>query len=220
VKRREVRDGADALDDFVGDAHRLAEPRAAVNHAVAQRVDAERPARLDRVLRGVRGGLGRDRPFLGRRAGRLQLQTRLRRPPLLHQAPRQQHLVHVPLGEGALAGGITIRTAHGTFELTDLRSDLRGGLASGKCAVNGVYAEHGSVLRCGLDEARLSTQSVPPGSPMKVRLTQVPLRATPDLIAAYASVLGAAPFTTDTTLAHLTAEGMYHPPTAWARVSR
>lgn len=123
-------------------------------------------------------------------------------------------------GEGALAGGITISTTCGTFELTGLRSDLRGGLASGKCAVNGVHTEHGSVLQCGLDEARLSTQSVSPGSPMKVRLAEVPLRATPDLIAAYASALGAAPFTTDTTLAHLTAEGMYHPPAAWAGTSQ
>jgi len=123
-------------------------------------------------------------------------------------------------GEGALAGGITIRTTHGTFELTGLRSDLRSGLASGKCAVNGVYTEHGSVLQCGLDEARLTTQSVPPGSPMKVRIAEVPLRATPDLIAAYGSVLGDAPFTTDTTLGYLTAEGMYHPPAAWTGTSQ
>jgi hypothetical protein len=116
-------------------------------------------------------------------------------------------------GDGALDGGIAIRTANGTFRVTGLSSDLHGGLVSGKCAINGVYAEYGAVAKCGLDEARLTTENVPPGKPMKVSLADVPLRATPELLAGYAVAFGSPSFTTETALAHLTAEGVYHPPT-------
>jgi len=107
-----------------------------------------------------------------------------------------------------------VRTATGTVRLTDLHSDLQGELASGQCKVNGVNADHESAFRCGLAEATLTTDSAPPGTPMKLRLAEVPLRATPQLLDAYTASFGTPPFTTDTVLAYLSAEGVYHPPTA------
>lgn len=117
-------------------------------------------------------------------------------------------------GGGALDGGIVVRTPDGTFKLTGLRSDLRGGLTSGKCAVNGVEIGHGSVFECALSDARLSTEDVPPGQPMRVQLAEVPLRATPALMEVYAATFGEPKFTTDTVLGHVTAEGVYNPPKA------
>jgi len=116
-------------------------------------------------------------------------------------------------GDGALSGGIAIRTAGGTFQLTDLRSDLDGETASAKVLVNGIETTHGSAVRCGLAEGALTTETVRPGQPMKVRLADVPLRLTPELVTMYTAAFGAPDFTADTVLAQLTAEGTYHPPT-------
>jgi hypothetical protein len=117
-------------------------------------------------------------------------------------------------GSGGLDGGIVVRAATGTVRLTDLRSDLQSELASGQCKVNGINADHASAFRCGLAEATLTADSAPPGTPMKLRLAEVPLRPTTELLEAYTASFGTAPFTTDTVLAYLTAEGVYHPPTA------
>lgn len=118
-------------------------------------------------------------------------------------------------GVGTLDGGIEVRTASGTFRLTDLSSELRGETAAGKGKLNGVNAGHDSVVRCGLAEGVLTAESMPPGKSLKLRLADVPLRPTPELMEVYAAVLGApTAFTADTVLAHLTAEGVYHPPTA------
>ncbi|HWG24366.1 hypothetical protein [Actinospica sp.] len=127
--------------------------------------------------------------------------------PSLTELPKAQ-------GDGALEGGIVVRTANGSVTLTELSSDLRSELAAGKCLVNGVSAGHDAAVRCGLAEGVLTTESVPPGKPMKVRLADVPLRPTGEALDVYTAVLGAPPITADTVLAHLTAEGVYHPPTA------
>lgn len=116
-------------------------------------------------------------------------------------------------GDGALSGGIAIRTTGGTFQLTDLRSNLDGETASAKVLVNGIETTHASAVRCGLTEGALSTETVQPGKPMKVRLADVPLRLTPDLVSMYTAAFGTPDFTADTVLAQLTAEGTYHPPT-------
>jgi hypothetical protein len=127
--------------------------------------------------------------------------------PSLAELPKAQ-------GDGALDGGILVRTANGDVRLTELSSDLRSELAAGKCMVNGVNAGHDAVVRAGLAEGVLTTESVPPGQPMKVRLAGVPLRPTGEALDVYTAVFGASEFTADTVLAHLTAEGVYHPPTA------
>lgn len=117
-------------------------------------------------------------------------------------------------GDGALDGGIAIHTAGGTFQLTGLQGDLQGELASGKCMVNGIDAAYGSAVHCALGDGVLTTENVQPGEPMKVRLEGVPLHATPEVLNMYTAVFGAPEFAATTALAHLTAEGVYHPPTA------
>ncbi|HTJ69532.1 MAG TPA: hypothetical protein VL551_18485 [Actinospica sp.] len=127
--------------------------------------------------------------------------------PSLAELPKAQ-------GDGALDGGIIVRTANGSVRLTELSSDLRSELAAGKCMINGVSAGHDAVVRCGLAEGVLTAESVQPGKPMKVRLADVPLRPTGEALDVYTAVFGAPTFTADSVLAHLTAEGVYHPPTA------
>ncbi|UYQ65335.1 hypothetical protein [Streptomyces peucetius] len=78
--------------------------------------------------------------------------------------------------------------------------------------VNGVEAGHRSVFRCGLAEGLLTTGSAPVGQPLSVRLSEVPLRPTPELLEVYAATFGTPAFTAETVLAHVTAEGVYTPP--------
>ncbi|MEV7499762.1 hypothetical protein [Streptomyces sp. NPDC093018] len=122
--------------------------------------------------------------------------------------PRQAH------GDGLLDGGVQIRTPDGTVQVTDLGGALQDGLASGKALANGVEVGHPAVVRPGWDKAVLRTESVPLGRPMKVRVTDVPLRPTPEVVEAFTSTFGAAGLTTDTVLGYMTAEGVYTPPKA------
>ncbi|MDT0543650.1 MULTISPECIES: hypothetical protein [Streptomyces] len=115
-------------------------------------------------------------------------------------------------GDGRLDGGVDIRTPDGNVRVTGLEGALQDGLASGKCVVNGVDLGHQAVVRPGLDKGVLKTESVPLGKPMKVRMTDVPLRPTPELVETFSNTFGDAGFTTDTVLAHVTAEGVYTPP--------
>jgi hypothetical protein len=127
--------------------------------------------------------------------------------PQLNNLPKAQ-------GGGSLDGGVTVQTANGTVKLTDFGSDLQNGIASGRCKFNGVDAGFGSVFHCDLTEGQLTADTVPPGAPMKVRFSEVPLRATPELMDMYIAVLGDPPFSTDAVLAYVTAEGVYNPPAA------
>ncbi|WP_064456667.1 hypothetical protein [Streptomyces hygroscopicus] len=115
-------------------------------------------------------------------------------------------------GGARLEGGVQVRTPDATVRLTGLEGLLQDGLASGKCVVNGVDVGHHAMVRPGLDKGVLRTESVPLGKPMKIRLTAVPLRPTPELVDTFTSSLGQAGVTTDTVLAHVTAEGVYTPP--------
>jgi hypothetical protein len=117
-------------------------------------------------------------------------------------------------GDGRLDGGFQVRTPDGTVRVTDLEAVLQDGLASGTCVVNGVHVGHRSVVRPDLGEGALTTRNVPRGEPMEVRLTDIPLRPTQELVDTFASTFGEADFTTDTVLAHVTAEGVYTPPTS------
>ncbi|MDF3287743.1 hypothetical protein [Streptomyces silvisoli] len=125
--------------------------------------------------------------------------------PSLADVPRAQ-------GNGGLDGGIAVRTARGNFRVEKLESVLQDGVVSGTCVVNGVDLGHRSVFGCDLAEGRLTTDSVPPGQPMRVRIQEVPLRPTAELADAFAAAFGTPAFTTDTVLAHMTAEGLYTPP--------
>ncbi|MFI2205603.1 hypothetical protein ACH47Z_33480 [Streptomyces sp. NPDC020192] len=117
-------------------------------------------------------------------------------------------------GNGRLDGGVEVRTPNGTVRVAGLEAGLQEGLASGKCVVNGVDVGHHAVLRPDLGQGRLTTESVPLGKPMKVRITEVPLRPTPELLETFTSGFGDPGITVDTVLAHLTAEGVYTPPTS------
>ncbi|MFG3407316.1 hypothetical protein [Streptomyces sp. NPDC048142] len=115
-------------------------------------------------------------------------------------------------GNGALDGGVSVRTPLGNVLLTDLEGALKDGLASGKCEVNGVAVEHASALRCGAEEGELSTDQVPVGRPLKVRLSEVPLYATPEMVEAYTATFGTSPFSEGTVLGYATVAGTYTPP--------
>ncbi|MTE22408.1 hypothetical protein F0L17_25560 [Streptomyces sp. TRM43335] len=115
-------------------------------------------------------------------------------------------------GDGALDGGITVRSPAGVFRIVNPESLLQDGVASGKCVVNGVEVGHHSMFRCGLAEGLLSTGDAPLGRPLTVRLGEVPLRPTPELLEVYTATFGTPAFTADTPLAYVTAEGVYTPP--------
>ncbi|MDH6122554.1 hypothetical protein ABH930_006833 [Kitasatospora sp. GAS204A] len=115
-------------------------------------------------------------------------------------------------GDGVLDGGVAVRTSSGTFQLVNLESVLQDGVASGKCVVNGVDVGHHAVVRCGLAEGLLTADTVPVGLPLKVQLSEVPLRATPELLEVYTATFGTPAFTADTVLAYVTAQGVYTPP--------
>ncbi|MGK4585868.1 hypothetical protein [Kitasatospora sp. HPMI-4] len=117
-------------------------------------------------------------------------------------------------GNGRLDGGIAVSTPNGDVRVTELEGVLQDGLAFGRCAVNGVDIGHRSVFRPGADEGLLTTESVALGRPMKVRLAEVPLRPTPELVETFTNTFGGPAFTVDTVLAYVTAEGVYTPPTS------
>ncbi|MEE1928638.1 hypothetical protein V1J52_10600 [Streptomyces sp. TRM 70351] len=115
-------------------------------------------------------------------------------------------------GDSALEGGITVSTPRGEFRIVALHGVLRDGVASGRCTANGVEVGHRSVFRCGLDEGSLTTSGAPAGQPLRVRVSEVPLHATPELMEAYVATFGEPVFTAGTLLGYVTAEGVYTPP--------
>ncbi|MFJ6382836.1 hypothetical protein ACIQI7_22890 [Kitasatospora sp. NPDC092039] len=117
-------------------------------------------------------------------------------------------------GDGALEGGVSVRTTQGDYEVVKLVGAIRDGLASGRCEVGGAEMGHRSAFRCGLAEGKLTAQPVPAGQPMKVRLSGVPLRPTQEAVDAYTTNYGPHPVTVDTVLGYVTAEGTYTPPPA------
>ncbi|MFJ6618646.1 hypothetical protein ACIQOW_13855 [Kitasatospora sp. NPDC091335] len=117
-------------------------------------------------------------------------------------------------GDGALDGGVSVRTSQGVYRVVDLVGAIKDGLGSGRCEVSGAEMGHRSAFRCGLTEGKLTAAPVPAGQPMKVRLSEAPLRPTQEAVDAYTTSFGAHPVTVDTVLAYVTAEGTYTPPLA------
>ncbi|GAB3120573.1 hypothetical protein GCM10027160_36920 [Streptomyces calidiresistens] len=113
---------------------------------------------------------------------------------------------------GSVAGGLAVRTRQGSFRVESLESVLRDGVTSGTWVVNGTDMGHRSVFRCNPAEGRLITEGVPPGRPMRVRIQEVPMRPTAELLEGFAATFGAPAFTADTVVAHVTAEALYTPP--------
>lgn len=116
-------------------------------------------------------------------------------------------------GNGRLDGGVQLRAPQGTLKVTELQGLLQDGLASGTCKVNGVEVGHRAMARPNLDKGVLQAENVPLGKPMKLRVTEVPLRPSAELVDTFNGTFGAdAKVTTETVLAHATAEGVYTPP--------
>ncbi|MFE6054471.1 hypothetical protein ACFQ6N_27265 [Kitasatospora sp. NPDC056446] len=115
-------------------------------------------------------------------------------------------------GDGSLDGGVTLRTSEGTFRIVNVAGALTDGVASGRCEVGGADMGHRSVFRCGLEEGTLTAEPAPPGQPVRVRVSQVPLRATQEVLDTLTTSFGPHPVTVDTVLAYVTAEGLYTPP--------
>ncbi|MFD5437236.1 hypothetical protein ACFWJ4_34435 [Kitasatospora sp. NPDC127067] len=115
-------------------------------------------------------------------------------------------------GDGALDGGVSVRTSRGDYRVVNLAGAIKDGLGSGRCEVGGAEMGHRSAFRCGLTEGKLTADPVPAGHPIKVRLTGVPLRPTQEAVDAYTANFGAHPVTVDTVLAYVTAQGTYTPP--------
>ncbi|MEV7187966.1 hypothetical protein [Kitasatospora sp. NPDC093102] len=117
-------------------------------------------------------------------------------------------------GDGALNGGVSVRTPQGVYQVVNLAGAIEDGLGSGRCEVGGAEMGQRSAFHCGLAEGKLTAQPVPAGQPMKVRLSGVPLRPTQEAVDAYTANFGAHPVTVDTVLGYVTAEGTYTPPPA------
>ncbi len=115
-------------------------------------------------------------------------------------------------GAGRLDGGVVFRTPRANFHVEELEGVLRNGEVSGTYVANGAEIRHAPVFRLGLAEGRLSTQSVAPGKPMRVKVAEVPLRPTQELLDRFTHTFGKPSFTLDTVLAHVTGEGLYTPP--------
>ncbi|MFJ2196701.1 hypothetical protein [Streptomyces violaceusniger] len=123
-------------------------------------------------------------------------------------------LTNLPKAQGSdrLDGGVVVRTPMGEFRVTELESVLESGQTSGRCAVNGAQTSMQSLFICGAGEGRLVAQPVPAGQPLKVRISDVPLRPTPESLSAFTTAFGAPAVTTDTVMAYVTGEGVYTPP--------
>lgn len=129
-------------------------------------------------------------------------------------------------GTGMLDGGVVIRTPTEEFRITKLEGVLRDGVGSGRCTVGGVDVGMQSVLRCGLGEGRFTAESVPPGQPVRMQLSGMPVRPTQESLKVFSQALGAltqtlgavtqtldtAAFTIDTIVAYITVAGVYTPP--------
>ncbi|MFE4514985.1 hypothetical protein ACFRMQ_12450 [Kitasatospora sp. NPDC056783] len=117
-------------------------------------------------------------------------------------------------GDGALDGGVSVRSSKGVYRVVNVAGAIKDSLASGRCEVSGAEMGHRSAFHCGLTEGKLTAEPVPAGQPMKVRLSGVPLRPTQEAVDAYTANFGAHPVTVDTVLAYVTAQGTYTPPPA------
>lgn len=115
-------------------------------------------------------------------------------------------------GSSLLDGGVVVRALGGEARVVNLESTLANETISGKFTVNGIDCGAQSMFHCGVGEGRLVAAPVSPVQPTTIRIAGVPVRPTQQSLQAFASAMGAPPFTVDTVLGHLTAEGVYTPP--------
>lgn len=116
-------------------------------------------------------------------------------------------------GSGAVDGGLTVWTARGRLEVTQLRPALENEVISGTCKANGVESGGQPMLRCDSASGTLKANPVRAGQPLPIRMENVPVRPTQELLDMIESTLGApGPLTLGTVLGHATAETVYIPP--------
>jgi hypothetical protein len=125
--------------------------------------------------------------------------------------PALTSLTHAQ-GSGILDGGLVAHTPTGEIRIAALEGVLRDGLASGTWTVNGMSVSMPSMFRCGPGEGRVAAEPAPPGQPITIKLSGMPVRPTQESLNAFAQAFGGSGFTVDTVLAHITAEAVYTPP--------
>ncbi|MFI0454460.1 hypothetical protein [Actinomadura sp. 6N118] len=108
-------------------------------------------------------------------------------------------------GSGRLEGGAIMRAPGMEARAADLQATLTKGVIFGKCTVNGKDSGVHPVLHIDSAEGRLVAAPVPPGQPMKIRITGVPVRPTQQALDAFAMASGAPEFTVDAITRHVTA---------------
>jgi hypothetical protein len=115
-------------------------------------------------------------------------------------------------GSGQADGGLVVRTGMWRFEVARLRASLENQLVSGEYTLNGVESGGQSLLRCDSSQGRLVADPVPAGEPLTIRVEDVPLYATPELLEALETALGTSPFGAKDVLAEARATFVYAPP--------
>lgn len=117
-------------------------------------------------------------------------------------------------GRGRADGGLVLQTATGRFEITELEGALADGTLSGICKVNGVESGGQSLVRIDPAKGRILADPVPAGQPQTIRVEDVPVYATPQLLEAVVSAVGPLALGTDTVLGHARGEFLYTPPSS------
>jgi len=118
-------------------------------------------------------------------------------------------------GVGELGGGFVARTLLAELRYTQLAGVLRNEQMSGRCMVNGADAGMRPMFTWRATDGDISIVPGTSGRPTLLRVSELPVRPTPEALAAFTGLSRSyrTPLiTTDTVVAHVTAEGRYHPP--------
>jgi hypothetical protein len=117
-------------------------------------------------------------------------------------------------GTGTLDGGFVARSAFTELRVTQLDGVVRGEQMSGRCTINGVDAGMRSVFTWRVAEADISVVPGRAGKPTMLKVSNVPVRVTREALEAFQGFVRSADtrsISTDTVVAHVTAQGHYVP---------
>lgn len=145
----------------------------------------------------------------GRRGLRFPLHTVQGDPSLAAPAHAQ--------GTGTAEGGFVVRHASTVVRVTRLEGDVRDERLSGRYMVNEVDAGMRPVFMWRVAEGDLSVVPGAPGEPVALKMSDLPVRMTSemlDLMAASARSYDLPSLSTDTVVAHVTAQGRFVPPSS------
>jgi hypothetical protein len=118
-------------------------------------------------------------------------------------------------GTGTLGGGLVVRTRTTEVRVTELKGALQGEQMSGRCMTNGMDAGLRPMFAWHATEGTINVVPGASGEPTMVRVSDLPIRLTPEAMEAFvplARAHGTPLINTDTVVAHVTAEGRYVPP--------